>query len=179
VIRVFLSHSSRDEALVEPIRAQASAIEVDVYLHELHPEPGATLSAKISEAIKSSDALIVLITPNTVVSPYVNQEIGYALGQSLPIIPLVTPGVAGEQLAMLEGVEYVVFDPDRPHEALTHLTARLHSMQATKVARVNAGRNAEIQGALRQQQELSIALGFICVLLLLYIATSGDGPSTG
>jgi nucleoside 2-deoxyribosyltransferase len=176
VVRIFLSHSSRDESIVEPIRAQANAFDVDVYLHELHPEPGATLSAKITAAIQASDALVVLITPNTVTSAYVNQEIGYALGQSLPVIPLVAPGVTNDQLAMLEGVEYVAFDPDHPHKALTHLTARLHVMQAAKVAVADTAKQAEVQMALRRQQELAVALGFICVLLFLYIAASGDGP---
>jgi len=177
MVQIFLSHSSRDREVVEPIRAQAQAIEVDVYLHEMHPQPGENLSSKVIEAIKSSDALVVLITPNTVVSAYVNQEIGVALGQSLPVIPLVAPGVTGEQLAMLEGVEYVGFDPDQPHHALTHLTAKLHSMQAAKQSALTEATRAKVESSLHRQQELSVALGFVCVLLILYlISSSGDGP---
>jgi nucleoside 2-deoxyribosyltransferase len=178
VIRIFVSHSSRDLAIVEPIKAQAEAIEVEVYLHELHAEPGANLSVKIMEAIKSSDALVVLVTPNTVVSPYVNQEIGYALGQSIPVIPVVSPGVGGERLAMLEGAEYVLFDPERPHESAMQLTAQLHLLQTRKTAHAEALKQTELQAALRRQQELSVALGFVCVLLILYIATSGGGPGS-
>jgi len=173
MIRIFLSHSSRDEPIVEPIRAQAQSLEVEVYLHEMHPEPGARLSLKITEAIKASDALVVLVTLNTVTSAYVNQEIGFALGQQLPVIPLVSRGVAGEQLAMLEGVEYISFDPDHPHQALTHLTGLLHTMQSKKAANLAAIREAQTQAALSRQQEISIALGLVCVLLILYIATSG------
>jgi hypothetical protein len=177
MIRIFLSHSSRDAAIVEPIRAQANSIEVDVYLHELHPQPGDTLSAKIMDAIRGSDALVVLVTTNTVASPYVNQEIGFALGQGLPVIPLVGPGVTPDQLAMLQGVEYVAFDPDQPHHALTHLTARLHAMQTARVAQAHAAKQAEAEAALRRQQQLSAALGFVCVLLILYVlANYGKGP---
>ena len=85
VIRIILSHSSRDL----PIRAQAQALEVELYLHELHPDPGTNLPTKIRKAIQSSDAPTFLVTPNTVASSYVNQEIGYALGQSVPVIPLL------------------------------------------------------------------------------------------
>jgi hypothetical protein len=177
VVRIFLSHSSRDAAIVEPIRAQASAIDVDVYLHELHPQPGEVLSNKIKDAIGASDALVVLITANAAVSPYVNQEIGFALGQALPVIPLVAPGVTMDQLAMLQGVEFVAFDPDHPHEALTQLTATLHAIQVARLAQVTAAKQAEMDAALRRQQQLSVALGFVCVLLILYIvASSAEGP---
>lgn len=173
VIRIFLSHSSKDFGLVDPIRAQAQAIEVNVYLHEMHPEPGTSLSSKVADAIGTSDALVVLVTANTAASAYVNQEIGYALGKGLPVIPLVSRGTDSDQLAMLQGVEYIAFDSERPHEALTQLTAQLHGMQMSKTAQVATAKQAELQAALARQRELSVALGFICVLLILYIATSG------
>src|SRR5436309_2331029 len=171
MIQIFLSHSSKDHTLVEPIRAQAHAIEVEVYLHELHSEPGASMSIKIKEAIKASQALVVLITPNTIPSPYVNQEIGFALGQGLPVIPLVTAGVGSEQLAMLEGTEYIEFDNNQPQHALTKLTSLLHSMQAKQADNLQAQHAA----ALRRQQDLSVALGFVCVVLILYLATKTGG----
>lgn len=173
VIRIFLSHSSKDFGLVDLIRAQAQAIEVDVYLHEMHPEPGTSLSSKVADAIGTSDALVVLVTANTAASAYVNQEIGYALGKGLPVIPLVSRGTDSDQLAMLQGVEYIAFDSERPHGALTRLTAQLHGMQMSKTAQVATAKEAEVQAALTRQRELSVALGFICVLLILYVATSG------
>jgi hypothetical protein len=167
MIQIFLSHSSKDHRLVEPIHAQAHAIDVEVYLHELHSEPGVVMSIKIKEAIKASHALVVLITPNTVPSPYVNQEIGFALGQGLPVIPLVAAGVSSEHLAMLEGAEYIEFDPDQPQDALTKLTSHLHGRQVKQTTALQAQQLA----ALRRQQDLTIALGFVCVVLILYIAT--------
>lgn len=113
MVQMFLSHSGEDHALVEPIHAQAHAIEVEVYLHELNSEPGT-----------------------------VNPEIGFALGQGLPVIPLVTAGVGSEQLAMLEGTEYIEFAPDQPQQALTKLTGPLHSMQA-KQAVVHSARTLD------------------------------------
>ena len=65
--------------------------------------------------------MVVLLTPNSEYSPYVQQEIGFAEAKDKPVIPLVQPGVSQRCLAMLEGTEYIPFDPDNPELALSRL----------------------------------------------------------
>ena len=68
---------------------------------------GGSLPKKISNAIDSSDTVIVILTKNGSSSPSVNQEIGYATSSKKRIIPLVESEVSLPVL--LQGIEYVGF----------------------------------------------------------------------
>lgn len=146
--RVFLSHSSKDVATVSLIKGQAMAAGVDVYLAEHDFRAGDRLAAKIMGEIGDSDAVVVLLTNNSTVAAFVQQEIGVALKAGIPIIPLVQKGVDHAQLAMLKGVEYVGFDPDHPEAALKGLTASL--VRLTERIRQEEGRPAGGEGSHRR-----------------------------
>jgi hypothetical protein len=96
-----LSHSSVDATWVKWIAANAQQVGIQVYLYEHDPRPGRLVANKLQAAIRSSDALVVLLTTKTQFSPYVQQEIGAAKGLNKPVIPLVQPGVSEKSLAML------------------------------------------------------------------------------
>lgn len=123
--KVFVSHSSKDRAWVELIRDETQGFDVDVYLHEYDAQPGGRLSDKLQAAIRRCDALVVLFTKNATSSTYVQQEIGYALGQKKVVVPLLEKGVADRELAMLIGNEWIPFDPAAPFDAINELTAFL------------------------------------------------------
>jgi TIR domain len=97
---------------IEAVKAGLSA-----YLAEHDPQPGTVLAEKAKRNIKCCDAFAVLLTRNTADSSYVHQEVCYALAGGKLVIPLVQPGAAGQQLAMLQGVEFIEFDFDQPHGA--------------------------------------------------------------
>ena len=127
--RVFLSHSEADKQWVEWIRAHAQNIGVEAYMYEYDSQPGTFISNKIQTAIENSHALIVLLTSNSQFSPYVQQEIGYALSKQKAVIPLVQPGVSQRALAMLQGKEYIEFNTLAPQEALARLLAYLKKLK--------------------------------------------------
>jgi hypothetical protein len=172
-VRIFLSHSSRDQDAVETIRAQAVAVGVDVYLFSDDLHPGENTAQKLHDALKQCQAMVVLITPNSVSSPYVNQEIGLCRGLGLPIIPLVESGVTPDRLAMLQGVDYIPFDPDHVQLALTRLTEVLHRFEQ-KAPAMRAGASA----ATVQLTQQDIVMGIAIVALLLLLAYSA-GASFG
>ena len=127
--KVFLSHSELDKRWVEWIRAKAQSIGVEAYMFEYDSQPGTFISNKIQIAIENSHALIVLLTSNSQFSPYVQQEIGYALSKQKAVIPLVQPGVTQKALAMLQGREYISFNPSAPQEALSQLLGYLKRLK--------------------------------------------------
>jgi len=118
---IFLSHSGADQRWVQWIADNARRIDINVYMYEHDVQPGAPIAAKVQSAIENCQALVVLLTPNSEYSPYVQQEIGFAEAKDKPVIPLVQPGVSQRCLAMLEGTEYIPFDPDNPKLALSRL----------------------------------------------------------
>jgi len=135
MVRIFLSHNTRDCEWCEWLKASAEEVGVMAYLAEHDVRPGTSLAVKVMGAIDHSEAVVVLISDNSVDAPYVHQEIGYALRAGKLIIPLVQPGIAPEKLAMLQGVEYIPFDFQRPHEGHSHLRAALQRLVRERATR--------------------------------------------
>lgn len=159
--RVFLSHSSKDMLAVERIRAQAEASGVDVYIAEHDVRAGERLGEKILSELRRSDAVVVLLTDNSATAPFVHQEIGAARQGEKLIVPLVQKGLQMD-LAMLQGVEYVEFDPEHPEPALLKVTASM-------TAFVERVRQAEVDRAVAKARAdaLLIAAGIIILILIL------------
>ena len=130
--RVFFSHNASDGQWAKGIAGQAKLVGIDVYLYEHDPRPGFSVAAKVQEEIKKSDALVVLLTPSGQASPYVQQEIGYAEAAQRLVIPLVWPGVGSRGLAMLQGREYIPFDPRNSAASLPTLLNSLQMQKARK-----------------------------------------------
>lgn len=132
--RVFLSHSSSDRPWAEWVARGAAQVGIGVYLYEHDPKPGTLVAGKIQQSIQQSDALVVLLTPSGASSAYVQQEVGYATASRRLVIPLVWPGTQKRSLAMLEGKEWVAFDPSNPDQALLSLLKYLQELKAKKEA---------------------------------------------
>lgn len=122
-------------------------------MYEYDSQPGTFISNKIQTAIENSHALIVLLTSNSQFSPYVQQEIGYALSKQKAVIPLVQPGVSQRALAMLQGKEYIEFNTLAPQEALARLLAYLKKLKESK------------------ESDEAILIGFGALLLIGIIAS--------
>lgn len=131
---IFFSHSAADKQWAVWVAEAAKKGGIEVYLFEHDPRPGVLIAQKIKVAISNSDAFVVLLTPRSHSSAYVQQEIGYAEAQSKLIIPLVWSDVQKPTLAMLEGREYVPFNPASPQAALGTLLTYLQQLKAKKEA---------------------------------------------
>ena len=152
---IFLSHSAQDRAAVEQVRAGLQTQGVNVYLAEHDVQAGHSVAEKVKAAIRRSSAVVVLVTPNSAASAYVNQEIGFAMGEHKLVVPLVEPGRPGGAPAMLAGIEYIAWDPAEPQAAISSLESYL------------AGRRRQ-----QRDQELVIALLLLGALLLIYLGSS-------
>jgi hypothetical protein len=157
---IFFSHSTRDRRWCEWLAADAAKFGISAYLAEHDPQPGWQLAEKVKRNIGDCNALVVLLTENSVSSSYVQQEIGWALAEDKLVIPLIQPGIPSTKLAMLQGVEYIEFDFRDPRPGKENLAGELRRL-------------AEKQ---RKQDELEtlIALG-LCVGLLALLLSEG-GP---
>lgn len=130
--QVFLSHNMRDGSSVERIREELAAVGVESYIFEHDLQPGRSVAEKLQSAIRASDVVVVLLTENSVPSPYVQQEVGYALAQRKLVIPLVEHGTSANALAMLSGIEYIPFDAGSPQDGIQKLTAYLAQLSDEK-----------------------------------------------
>jgi hypothetical protein len=123
-----------------------------VYCYEHDSQPGKLIAEKLKAAIEERDALLVLLTVNSRISAYVQQEIGFAEHAGKLIIPLVQPGVGPESLAMLEGREYIPFDYQNPQQALSKLLPHLQKLKEGK----------------ENQQAILLGIGAIIALAWLF-----------
>jgi len=112
---------------------------------------GQTLNDKLKSAIKASDAVVVLLTENASSSLIISAEIGYAIGKSKRIVPLVAPVVANDSstLGMLNGLEYIPLDKSDPQEGLLKLTDVVNNLM-----RVQGG---ELHRAERETHSIQLA----------------------
>jgi hypothetical protein len=79
----------KDVEHVDQVRRQLEALGIKAWLAELDPRPGTSVLEKIESVLPTCDAVVFLITTNSIDSAYVQQEVGLARAHRLPMVPLV------------------------------------------------------------------------------------------
>lgn len=130
--KVFISHSTADLGLVYQLKYWLEVNGIETYLAEAHPQPGISLSEKVSVAIDQSNCVIAVLTRDGARSQWVNQEIGYAKKAGRIVIPLVEQGVP--HTGFVQGVEYVPFSRETPTDTINRIVKRLAHLKADKEA---------------------------------------------
>lgn len=91
-MKVFLSHSHSDAPLAARMSTELEKNGFQVWNAERDLLPGDNWAEKVARALKESKAMVVLLTPATMESPWVKKEIEYALGSknySNRLIPVI------------------------------------------------------------------------------------------
>jgi hypothetical protein len=167
---VFFSHSSADREWVQHLAHQARASGVKVYLAEHDVKPGERLSDKVVNAIETSNAMVVLLSRNSLQSVYVQQEIGVAHHAGKVVIPILMDDAAGSDLGLLNDREYIRLDPSAPGDALARLSTalgRLLEHQQAQLAKELAAKQS-------RDEALIVAGGVLLILGLVIISQGGQ-----
>ena len=80
-MKVFISYSSKDEALATKIVTSLEAAGLDAWYSKREIMPGDNWAEKIANGLKESNAMVVLITPDALDSDAVQSSISYALSE--------------------------------------------------------------------------------------------------
>lgn len=117
---VFLSHSiaAADQPILTRLDEEFRSLGVEVYLAE-REFSATTSTAKIRAAIASSQVVVVLLTVSGSASAWVNTEVGIAIEQGKPIVPLVEEGV--EPPGPIRERDQIRFNRDRLEEAVARV----------------------------------------------------------
>lgn len=78
-MQVFLSHSTPDKGVVEPVAAWLASKGLRVWFDKWSMTPGDSLVDKVGEGIESSDRLVVFLSPHSVDSNWVRKEVSNGL----------------------------------------------------------------------------------------------------
>ena len=91
--KVFISYSSADAEIASRLRTALEGIEVSGWLDQSDIAAGDAIAAKVKESLKKAGALIVLVSPSSLESKWVQFEVGAAYAMEKPIIPIIVgPG---------------------------------------------------------------------------------------
>ena len=120
--RAFVSYSRADSAFALRLVEDLKAAGANVWLDQLDIEPGTPWDSAIENALLSSGHLLVILSNVSVTSDNVRDEISYALGQQMKVIPVLHQDCKVPfRLARLQHID---FRNDYP-TALNHLLRTL------------------------------------------------------
>jgi len=111
--RIFVSYSRADSKLVD--RLHDHLVELGAHpMFDKHIKFASRFSDEIRNQISYAHIFIAFITNHSKISPWVLQEIGYAMGLRVPILPLAIDhpptGMAGEINAIMVDPELINLD---------------------------------------------------------------------
>lgn len=92
--RVFISYSTKDRLLANRLYNELRDRDFSVWIDRVEIRPGDSLSDKIRQGITTADALVVLVTRNSIKSKWVQREVRMAISREKKnggprVIPLV------------------------------------------------------------------------------------------
>ena len=128
MIRVFISYAHENSLMIDTIQSHLAAAGYAVWIdHELI-SGGDAWRTRIVEAIESSDVFLLMLSPHSVKSKYVLQELNIADGESKPILPVLIAPVAipREMKLQLSGLQAITLDLnniDELYKSIDQLTA--------------------------------------------------------
>ena len=94
-MKVFISHSSKDEALATKVVSYLEEEGLDVWYDKREILPGDNWADKIAQGLRESDAMVVLMTPSALDSDFAWRDIEYALSQK-PFKRRLIPVLVGD-----------------------------------------------------------------------------------
>ena len=132
-MKVFLSHTHKDSFLAKKIASALVASGLDVWNAETEILPGDNWAEKISNALKESDAMVVLLTPESLESRIVQREIEYALGDKSYNKRLIPVLVGSEENVSVESIPWILrrlnmirlSKPEQTEEGINQITEAL------------------------------------------------------
>ena len=87
-LRTFISHSSKNYEIANILKNQFINFGISGFVAHKDIEPAKKWIEEIRTALKSMEVMLLLVTEDSCKSWWVNQEIGFALSQNIPIIPV-------------------------------------------------------------------------------------------
>lgn len=81
-VKIFISHSQSDARFAEQLGRALQDLGLEPWLPEWHVLPGDNGAGVTAEALEQSDVMVALVSPSSMTSRSVKNEIMYAIGES-------------------------------------------------------------------------------------------------
>lgn len=107
-MNVFLSYSHTDALLAAQVSRGLKAAGLNVWSPDGDLLPGDNWAAEVARALEESQAMVVLLTPDAMHSPWVKREMEYALGAQNYCDRLIPVVVGNPELVPADDVPWIV-----------------------------------------------------------------------
>jgi hypothetical protein len=87
--KVFVSYASADSAFAADLAKELREAGVKVWIAEDSIDPGEVWSRKLAKELQSSGAVVLVVSPDSQVSDYVDKELHGARAFNIPVIPVI------------------------------------------------------------------------------------------
>ncbi|MEM6692125.1 MAG: toll/interleukin-1 receptor domain-containing protein [Planctomycetota bacterium] len=87
-MQAFISYSREDDTFADLMRMKLKEAGIGTWM-DVDTSPGDEWRTRIDDGIKTSDALIVVLSPAACNSPYVTYEWAFAIGYGKRVIPVL------------------------------------------------------------------------------------------
>ena len=112
-IRLFLSHVSRIKLAASGLKEALAAYGIDAFVAHQDIKPTLEWQREIEFALRSMHMLCALVTEDFTKSLWTDQEVGFALGRGIPVVPIscgaVPYGLLGKHQALSADVNHLNF----------------------------------------------------------------------
>ena len=107
-MQVFISYSHSDSSLAARVSNALRDAGLQVWDPEVNVLPGDNWPAEVGRALEESNAMVVLLTPNSISSPHVKAEMAYALGSKSYRNRLIPVAVGGREQLPTSEIPWIV-----------------------------------------------------------------------
>ena len=107
-MQVFISYSDSDSPLAARVSKALREAGLQVWDPEVNVLPGDNWPAQVGRALEQSDAMVVLLTPNSISSPHVRADMAYALGSKSYRNRLIPVAVGGRERLPKSEIPWIV-----------------------------------------------------------------------
>ena len=114
-IGFFISYSSEDKAIAGRIATSLRAVDYKIWYDDWEIKHGDSIVSKIEHGLAQNDTLLILLSPSSVISKWVQRELSAALmrqlgGQNVKILPIMIADCEVPQI--LADIKYIDFRHD-------------------------------------------------------------------
>ena len=135
-MKVFISHSNETRDLAKKVSEALKRAGLDVWNYEQEIFPGDNWAEKMGRALESSQAMVVLLSPEALNSPTVRSDIEYALGKKtfkqrlIPVLVGSEDNISPEELPWILKQLNVIRLPayGRQEEGIDRITQALQAV---------------------------------------------------
>ncbi|HII07369.1 MAG TPA: toll/interleukin-1 receptor domain-containing protein, partial [Methanotrichaceae archaeon] len=128
ITKVYITHSEEDEPLARELAEALWRVGLESFVAIYKHARGISPGERIRFGIRHSDCVIALLTLDGVVSPRVNQEIGFASGIDQLVIPLLE--VEAEMPVLIRHLKPIQFSRETYSDALGEVILNIRDMTA-------------------------------------------------